>query len=124
MGSVSDADQGVAQVPSGLVQGVSGRILPREPGQEGLQGAGTAQPLQIANQGKGSILVSAPAKGDASLELQLHQHGPPLTTEFLQVSIALGVVAHRTQTGLQQIGIAEHRWQDGEMGHGHHDCLG
>jgi hypothetical protein len=33
-------------------------------------------------------------------------------------------VAHRTQTGLQQIGIAEHRWQDGEMGHGHHDCLG
>jgi len=121
MGSVSDADQGVAQVPLGLSQGVTGRVLPREPGEQGLQGAATAQSLEIANQGKGAILVPAPAESHGSIELELQQHRPALTAEFLQVSMALGAEAHRTQTGLEQIRIAEHRWQDGEMGHGHHD---
>ena len=121
MGSVSDVDQGVAQVASGLLQGVTGRIFPRQPGEQGFQGAGPAQPLQIAHQGKGAIPIPAPTQGRVGIELKFHQHGPPITTEILEMGIPLGAVAHRTQTGLEQIGISEHRWQDGEMGHGLHD---
>lgn len=121
MGSVSDVNQGVAQVASGLSQGLTGRIFPREPGEQGFQGPGPAQPLQIAHQGKGAIPIPAPAQGRVGIELELHQHGPPITTEILEVGIPLGGEAHRTQAGLEQIGISEHRGQDGEMGQGLHD---
>ena len=121
MGSVSDVNQGVAEVASGLSQGLTGRIFPREPGEQGFQGPDPAQPLQIAHQGKGAIPIPAPAQGRVGIELELQQHGPPITPESLEVGITLGVMAHRTQAGLEQIGISEHRGQDGEMGQGLHD---
>lgn len=121
MGSISDAYQGVAQVTSGLPQGVAGRVLPCDPGEQGLQGARTAEALQITDQGQGAIVGPAPAEGDISIELKHHRHCSLLAAKPLQLGIALGAVPHRTQTGLQQIGIPKHRWQDGEMGHGHHD---
>ena len=121
MGSISDADQGVAQVTSGLPQGIAGRILPCDPAEQGLQGARTAEALQITDQGQGAIAAPAPAQGDFSIELKHHHHRLLLTAETLQQSIALGAEPHRTQAGLQQIGIPKHRWQDGEMGHRLHD---
>ena len=124
MGSISDADQGVAQVTAGLPQGVAGRVLPGDPGEQGLQGARAAEALQIANQGQGAIATPAPAQGGSSIELKHHRHRSLLTTETLQLGIALGAEPHRTQAGLEQIGIPKHRWQDGEMGHRHHDRVG
>ena len=121
MGSISDADQGVAQVTSGLPQSIAGRVLPCDPAEQGLQGARTAEALQITDQGQGAIAAAAPAQGDFSIELKHHHHRSLLTAETLQLSIALGAEPHRTQAGLQQIGISKHRWQDGEMGHRHHD---
>jgi len=121
MGSVSDVNQGVTQVALGLPQGVTGRIFPRQPGEQRLQGAGPAQPLQIAHQGKGAIPIAAPTEGGVWIELEFHQHLAPITPESHEVGIALGVMAHRTQTGLEQVGISEHRGQDGEMGQGLHD---
>jgi len=121
MGSISDADQGVAQVTSGLPQGIAGCVLPCDPAEQGLQGARTAEALQITDQGQGAIAAPAPAQGDFSMELKHHHDRSLLTAETLQLSIALGAEPHRTQAGLQQIGIPKHRWQDGEMGHRHHD---
>jgi len=121
MGSVSDVNQGVAQVASGLSQGLTGCIFPREPGEQRLQGAGPAQPLQITHQGKGAIAIPAPTEGGVWIELEFHEHLAPITPESLEVGITLGVMAHRTQTGLEQVGISEHRGQDGEMGQGLHD---
>jgi hypothetical protein len=124
MGSVSDADLGVAQVALGLAQGVASGILPCDPGKQGLQGAGPAEALQITDQGQGTIAGSAPSQRDVRIEMEHQQHGPTLAAETLQLSISARVEAHRTQAGLQKIGIQENRWQDGEMGHGHHDHLG
>ena len=121
MGSISDADQGVAQVTSGLPQGIAGRVLPCDPAEQGLQGARTAEALQITDQGQGAIAAPAPAQGDFSIELKHHHHRLLLTAETLQLSITLGDEPHRTKAGLQQIGIPKHRWQDGEMGHRLHD---
>ena len=59
--------------------------------------------------------------GDIRIELKHHHHSSLLTAETLQLNIALGVEPHRTEAGLQQIGIPKICWQDGEMGHGHHD---
>ena len=83
MGSISDADQGVAQVTSGLPQGVAGGVFPCDPGEQGLQGARTAEALQITDQGKGAIAGLAPAQGDANLELKHHHHRLLLTAETL-----------------------------------------
>jgi len=124
MGSISDADQRVAELRSGLPQGIAGRVLPCDPGEQGLQGARTAEALQVADQGQGAIAGPAPAQGDIRIELKHHHHSSLLTAETLQLSIALGAEPHRPQAGLQQIGIPKHRWQDGEMGHGHHDRFG
>ncbi len=121
MGSISDADQGVAQVRSGLPQGVAGRVLPCDPAEQRLKGARTAEALQITNQGQGAIVGPAPAQGAIRTELKHDLHRSLLTAETLQLSIALGAEPHRTEAGLQQIGIPKHCWQDGEMGHGHHD---
>jgi len=121
MGLISDADQGVAQVSSGLPQGVAGRVLPRDPGEQGLQRTRTAEALQITDQGQGTIVGPAPAQGDIRIELKHHHHSSLLTAETLQLNIALGAEPHRTEASLQQIGIPKNCWQDGEMGHGHHD---
>jgi len=70
MGSVSDADQGVAELEFGLPKSIAGRIVPRDSSEQGLQGAHPAEALQITDQGEGAIFGPAPAQGDIRIELE------------------------------------------------------
>lgn len=124
MGSRSDADHGIAQMALGLPQRLSGRVFAGETSEQARKGTGAAQALQIAHQGQGAIPNPAPPQAHRALQLDLHEHGALLVAESPQQGIALGNQPHRSEAGFQEIGIPEHRGQDGEMGHGHHDRVG
>lgn len=118
-----DLDQGSRQdcwQGSGVSQGLSGGIGAGDATDQALQGAGSAEPLQIPHQGQAAVGLAPPAEGLTVWEAHLQLHRLTVVREALQLPPPAGAEPQARQACRQQIGIAQHCGQDGEMGHGGH----
>ncbi len=115
--SAMDVELGTGQVGAGLIESLAGRVGAGDPTEQALQGLGSAQALQIADQGKGAIGLAPPTEAEiiGETNLQVDRLG---LIETLDLSASLGLDAEACQAGGQAVGVAQHRGQDGEMGHG------
>jgi hypothetical protein len=112
-----NVEHGITEAGSGLIEGFAGRVGMGDAAEQALQRTGTAEPLQITHQGEGTISLAPPAKAEAITQAHLYLHGLHLV-ESLQLPASTGLKAEAGEAGSQAVGIAQHRWQDGEMGHG------
>lgn len=114
-----DLDQGSRQ-GSGVSQGLTGRIGAGDASDQPLQGARSAQPLQIPHQGQAAVGLAPPTKGLTVGEAHLQIHRLTVVREALEFPPPARAEPQAREACRQQIGIAQHCGQDGEMGHGGH----
>ena len=79
---------------------------------------GSAQPLQIPHDSERSIGLAHPTEVGTLAQTHLELHRLKLARKAGQIPTPVGLVAERNQARSEQIRIAKHGWQDGEMGHG------
>ena len=83
-----------------------------------LHRTGAGEALQISHQRQAAITLASPAQPEALGQLNPQAHATAFTGEAMQVASTQGVQAKVSQDLRQHGFIAQHRWQDGEMGHG------
>jgi len=100
-----------------LIQGCTGCVAAGEVTQQPLQGQGRTEALQIRNQGQSSIGLVLPADGVTTLEL--HPQGDRLRfgSKARDHTAPLRPQTKGLKTGCQCCKIAQHGWQDGQVGH-------
>lgn len=115
--SGGDLDHSTSQGTAGFLQGEAGGIAPGDRTDQGTQGTGAAQALQVGHQGQPTIALTTPAdplttrQGDGQIDLLA------IIGESLQSSPPQRAEAKIQESCFQKIKLAQDRWQDGEMGH-------
>ena len=83
-----------------------------------LHRTGAGEALQISHQRQAAITLTGPAEPQALGQLNPQAHAAAFTGEAMQVACTERVQVEVAQDLRQHGFIAQHRWQDGEMGHG------
>ena len=112
------SEDGSWEGAGGGTQGLLGRVVAGEVPEQRLEGTVPAEPLKIADEGKAAISQTGPAEADSLWQPHLHDHGLLVTREARQVTSPDRTMTQSLQAAGQQVGVVQHRWQDGEMGHG------
>jgi len=105
-------------VGRGLPQGQARRVGPGDRPQQAGQFTTAAEARQIAHQGQTPLRVPPPAQAQAVPEADVHGHRLLLSRKPNQRAVPLRSKLEGFQSGDQQIGVAQHRGQGREMGHG------
>ena len=105
------------QAQGRFLERLTGRVGVGDAAQQPLDGPRAAQALQVTHQGQGAIPLATPTQGLTRFKLdpKLHRLG---LLEPAQLPTPDGLKPETLETGGQEVGIAQHRWQDGEVGHG------
>lgn len=103
---------------------VTGRIGPGDAAQQGLEGVGGSDALQITHQRQAAVGLTTPTEVVAPSHgyLQLNTHS--FTAESRQRAPSPGLQSEGAETELQAVGVLEDGWQDGEVGHRCHGRCG
>ena len=109
-------DHSLWQGGTGLSQGHAGGVGPCDPAEQVLETVRTADPLQVSDQGKGTIRLVAPPQTLATFKDDLESHGPGLATERTQDPSSRRFQTQACERFSQTINVPEDSWQDGEMG--------
>ena len=116
-------DGGPLQLPARIAESLLGGVVAGEATQQGLKRTGAAQTLEIAHQGQGAIRLARPADAVALWELHLEHHLLAVVGKPAENPADLGLMAEGLQARRQQVGVTQHRWQDGKVGHGRMPAL-
>ena len=101
-----------------MPQGHLSCVAAGDAAQQLLQLLGAAEPLQVCHQGKGTIALAHPAQSLPASQAHLQQHLFGLACKTRNLSTPLGRELQGLQAGGKSLGIAQHGWQDGEVGQG------
>jgi phosphoribosylglycinamide formyltransferase-1 len=116
-------DVSAVEMAGGIPKGQLGGVVAGEAPEQGLQRAGAAEALQIPHQGQGAIGLAGPAHAQTLRQPHLQQHRLPFPGKALEIATPEGMVAKGFEACRQGVGIAQHRWQDGQVGHGRMPAL-
>lgn len=111
-----DLGRGQGRIAGNLSQGRAGGIGAGETAQQTLHRGRPAEPLNIGHQGEAAIGLAPPAEAaipDADAQLD----GLGFITESRHHPTPSGGETQLLETAGQTVGIAQHGWQDGEVGH-------
>lgn len=88
-----------------------------EVAQEPLQGQGRREALQICDQGQTAIVLTLPTNRVTAVELHAQHDRLGIRGKARHHAAMAGLQSHSLETGRQGIHIAQHGWQDGQVGH-------
>ncbi len=100
-----------------IVESECGGVTAGDGAEQPLHGSAPAETLQVANQSQAAVRLSPPAELNLAATTHLQQNGLLFAGETGERPPPLRRVAQPFQTGRKHVGVAENRWQDGEMGH-------
>ncbi len=112
-----EVDEGFRQPQGGVLKRLPGCVGVGDAGQQPLEGTGSTQPLQITHQSQRAIGLASPAQGQTGVQLHPQLDGLRLL-ESPQLPTPDRLEPETLQAGGQTVGVVQHRWQDGEVGHG------
>jgi hypothetical protein len=102
----------------GFPKGQAGGIASRDATEQVLEPVGATDPLQVPDQGKGTILLTTPSELLITFEAHLESHRAAFAGEIAQGATPHRLEAEAGERFSQTVRIPEDRWQDGEMGQG------
>ncbi len=97
---------------------MAGGVAAGELTEQGLHRTGAGQALQVADQGEGAITLARPTKPEPFRQMNTQINDLPFTREAPHLATPQWLETQIPQDLGEHGFIAQHRWQDGEMGHG------